>query len=86
MKIELVDKWKDEVNGTNDRYCELRLGTAEACCVKDREDGARYVLECYDGNEVYSWIGGTDFPLRKLTADEEKEIMAFADKAFERRW
>lgn len=86
MKIKLIDKWKDEVNGTEGRYCELRIGTGEACCVKLREDGLRYVLECYDGNEVYSWIGGADFPLRKLTRDEENEILAFVDKVFETKF
>lgn len=80
MKIELIDKWKDEVNGTDDRYCELRLYSAEACCVKCREDGIIYVLECYDGNEVYSYIGGADFPLRKLTEEEEKEVISFAER------
>lgn len=80
MKIELIDKWEDDVNGTDDRYCEFRLYTSEACCVKYREDGLIYVLECYDGNEVYSYPGGSDFPLRKLTKEEEREVISFVER------
>lgn len=80
MKIKLVDKWKDEINGTNDMYYEFRIGTGQAVCVKHREDNVIYALECYDGNEVYSYIGGADFPLRKLTQEEEKEIIYLVEK------
>ena len=83
MKIKLLDKWNDECCGTRDRFCELRIGTAEACFVINRESGLRYVMECHDGNDVYSWIGGADFPLRKLTSDETKEVMDFANKIFD---
>lgn len=78
MKIKVVDKWKDDINGTDDLYCELCIDNSEACCVKCRKDGLMYVIECYDGNEVYLYPGGADFPLRKLTRDEEKEILEFA--------
>lgn len=82
MKIKLIGKWNDEVGGTRNRYCELRLGTAEACYVINRESGLTYVMECYNGDDVYPYMVGADFPLRKLTRDEEKEVIAYAERVF----
>lgn len=80
MKIKLINRW-DDVN-LGDRYVELRLGTGGACCVKDTPSGYRYILECYDGNEVYSYVGGADFPLRKLTDEEHAMVMEFVKEQF----
>ena len=77
MKLVLRDRWDDLATG--DRYVEIKIGKYEACCVKEIDDGElMYVLQCADGNDVYSDIGGADFPLRKLTLAEYEEIMDFA--------
>ena len=80
MKLVLRDRWDDLATG--DRYVEIKIGKYEACCVKETADGFRYVMECDNGNEVYSDIGGADFPLRKLTDEELKEVMEFVDEQF----
>ena len=73
MRIELVGLWKDDACG----FFELRINKSEACCVKYRNDSDLYVLKCYDGNDVYSYIGGAEFPLRKLTKAEENRVLDF---------
>lgn len=80
MKLTLRDRWDDLT--TNDRYVEIKIGKAQACCVKETEHYS-YVMECFDGNNVYSDIGGADYPLRKLTPEEVKEILDFASEQFE---
>jgi len=82
MKITLNDRW-DDINGNGDKYVELRINTAEACCVKEAPDGRRSFLEFDNGKNVYSWIGGADFPLRKLLPNEVDQIMSFVDEQFE---
>ena len=77
MKLTLINRWDDLVLG--DRYMEIKIGKAEACCVKEIDNGELlYVIQCYDGNDVYSDIGGADFPLRKLTPAEYEEVINFA--------
>ena len=76
MKIKLINRWDDSVD--NSKYAELRIDVGGAICVKETASGLRYVMECDDGKEVYSYIGGVDFPLRKLTDDERKAVMEFA--------
>lgn len=76
MKISIVNDWQDH----DAKFYELRLNIAEACCVKENRDGLCYILECDNGYEVYSWIGGADFPLRKLTKEETKEILDYVNQ------
>ena len=78
MKIKLIDRWDDG----DEHYIELRLDIAYACCVKETSDGFHYVMDCHDGNNVYSWIAGPDYPLRKLTEEETAYIIKFADEEF----
>ena len=52
------------------QYIEIKIGHHEAC---------------YDGNEVYSYIGGADCPLRMLRLAESYQILKFANTQFERR-
>lgn len=81
MKLKLKDRW-DEL-ATGDRYIEIKIDKAEACCVKEIDQGeVMYVMQCHDGNDVYSDIGGADYPLRRLTLAEFKEIMDFAREQF----
>ena len=74
MKIR--DSW-DDGEAT---YLEIKIGKAECVCVKKRGD-LTYILSCYDGREVYSDIGGADFPLRNLVPEERAEIKAFAERS-----
>lgn len=76
MKLTLKDRWDDLTTG--DRYLEIKIGKAEACCVKNVPGGLTYVMMCYDNHDVYSDIGGADFPLRSLSQEEYKEILDFA--------
>ena len=81
MKISLEDRWDDLAMG--DRYMEIKIGKAEACFVKETDNGELlYVMQCHDGNDVYSYIGGADFPLRKLTSAEYEEVINFAREQF----
>lgn len=80
MKLTLRDRWDDLTTG--DRYLELKIGKAEACCVKNVPSGLTYVMSCYDGNDVYSDIGGADLPLRSLSPEEYEEVMDFAREQF----
>ena len=73
MKIATRERWSDG----DVTYTELRLGRYEACCIKETSSGLRYILECDDGNDVYSDIAGSDFPLRKLTNKERKEVIDY---------
>ena len=76
MKLSLRDRWDDI---TGDQYVEIKIGKYEACCLKRVPDQVHpYVLECYDGNDVYSDIGGADYPLRKLSTLETVEVINFA--------
>jgi hypothetical protein len=81
MKLTLRDRWDDLTTG--DRYVEIKIGKNEACCVKETANGLLYVMECADGNDIYSDIGGADFPLRTLTPAEREEAVAFAKEQFE---
>lgn len=76
--IKPIDLWDDH----GDRYLELRVGTGGACVVKETPSGLRYVLECEDGNNIYSYVGGADYPLRKLTDEEVAKVMEIADNEF----
>ena len=69
-KLKLIDRWDDLATG--ERYMEIKISKYEACCVKELE-----ILQ-FDGKEVYSDIGGADFPLRNLSKNERKEIINFA--------
>ena len=80
MKLTLRDRWDDLTTG--DRYLEIKIGKAEACCVKNVPGGLTYVMFCYDGYDVYSDIGGADFPLRSLNPEEYEEVMDFAREQF----
>ena len=80
MKIKSIDRW-DDIFG-DEQYMEIRLDTAQACCVKRTANGLRYIMECSDGNNVYSWVGGPDYPLRKLTEEETAYIIKVADEEF----
>jgi len=73
MILTLKDRWDDLTTGT--QYCEIKIGKYEACCVA-RDEFFMYTME-FDGKNVYSDIGGADFPLRKLTLKEHEEIMNF---------
>lgn len=73
MKIR--DSWDDG----EETYLEINVGKAECVCVKKRGD-LTYILSCYDGREVYSDIGGADFPLRKLTDAETVEILDYVNR------
>ena len=74
MKITIRERWSDG----DVTYTELRLGKYGACCVKEEtSSGLRYILECDDRNDVYSDIAGSDFPLRKLTNKERKEVIDY---------
>lgn len=81
-KIKLLDRW-DDFSGTGDRYVELRIGIGGACCVKETNNGLRYILECDNGNEVYSYVGGADYPLRNLTDNEREDVIKFVAEQFE---
>ena len=77
MELTLIDRWDDLTMGN--RYMEIKIGKVEACCVEEIDNGELlYVMQCYDGNNVYSDIGGADFPLRKLTSAEHEEVINFA--------
>ena len=78
MKLAIKDHWTDE--NTGDKYAEVRIDKYTACCVKKIPDGHMAMFECDDGNDVYSDIGGADFPLRKLTDLERSEIFSFTEK------
>ncbi len=80
MKLTLRERWDDLTTG--ERYAELKIGKHEACCVKETGD-LMYVMECFDGRDVYSDIGGADFPLRKLAPEETEEILDFVREQFE---
>lgn len=73
QKMSVRDQWTDG----NEKYVEIRIGKYEACCVKIA-DGLTYVLQCDNGYEVYSDIGGADFPLRKLGEEEYEQVIRFA--------
>lgn len=75
-KLTLIDRWDDLTTG--ERYMEIKIGKYEACCVKELE-----ILQ-FDGKEVYSDVGGADYPLRKLPTDEYKEIINFAKEQYEK--
>lgn len=81
MKISLMDRWND--NGCV--YTELRINPGEACCIKETESGYTYVLECADGNDVYSYVGGSDWPLRRLTNEERAKIIQFVKEIKDER-
>ena len=76
VKLELRDRW-DCLWGSGEKYVEIKIDKAQACCVKQTGD-LLYVIDCFNGMEVYSDIGGPDFPLRYLTEKEKEEIIAFA--------
>ncbi len=80
MKLTLKDRWDDLTIG--DRYLEIKIGKAEACCVKNVPGGLTYVMMCYDNHDVYSDIGGADFPLRSLSPEEYEEVIDFAREQF----
>lgn len=72
-KISIAEEFKGTAGET---YIVFRIGAGEACCVKKKDSGLIYVMDCFDGKEVYSYIGGIDFPLRMLTDAERKTIIA----------
>ena len=74
MSVSCIFESGDEV------YYELRLHPAEECCVKVKQNGTAYVMQCENGETVYSWIAGPDVPLRNLTSEEEKKVLAFVDR------
>ena len=74
--LKVRDSWEDQ----GDNYIEIKIGKYEACCIKRKKNGLIYILQCDDGNEVYSNIAGSDFPLRKASKKEETEILEFAKK------
>lgn len=69
LKLRLLDQWEDQATGN--RYCEVKIGKYEACCIKNLD------FMKFDGKEVYSDIGGPDFPLRNLESDEKTSIIDF---------
>ena len=75
MKLSIRDQWEEQ--SLNEKYLEIRIGKYEACCVKKAGE-LTYVLQCEDGNDVYSDIGGSDYPLRTMTEKEKKDILEFA--------
>lgn len=77
-KLTLRDHWDD----SGDKFLEIKIGKHEACCVKTTND-LMYVLQCADGNDVYSDIGGADFPLRKLTSEEYESVIKFCKEVIE---
>jgi hypothetical protein len=79
MILTRKDRWDDLTTGT--QYCEIKIGKYEACCVA-RDEFFMYTME-FEGKDVYSDIGGADFPLRKLTLEEHKNIMDFVREQFE---
>lgn len=81
MKLTLKDRWDDLTTGT--QYCEIKIGKYEACCVARDEDEFFMYTMVFDGKDVYSDIGGADFPLRRLTLKEHEEIMNFVREQFE---
>ena len=80
MKLTLLERWDDLTTG--ERYAELKIGKHEACCVKETGD-LMYVLEFFAGRNIYSDIGGADYPLRKLAPEEEEEVLDFVREQFE---
>ena len=76
VKLELRDRW-DCLWGSGEKYVEIKIDKTQACCVKQSGD-LLYAIECFNGMEVYSEIGGPDFPLRHLTEKETEEVLAFA--------
>lgn len=62
MKLSLKDRLDDI---TGDKYLEIKIGNYEACCVKKPYDSndSLYIMQCYDGKDVYSDISGADYPL-----------------------
>ena len=72
--LKVTDCWEND----GAVYVELRLNAGEACCIKVTL--SPYVMACYDGNDVYSYVGGADWPLRKLTEKETSEILEFIRK------
>lgn len=78
MKIELESTWEY----SKQQYAEFRINKYYACCVIKTETGLVYVMDCDDGNNVYSYIGGADFPLMKLSEKEERQILESAKKHF----
>ena len=79
LKLKSSEKWDDS---EGNKYLEIRIEKADACCVKKTKAGLIYVLMCVDGNNVYSDIAGADYPLRKLTAEEYESIISFAKEEF----
>ena len=79
-KIKIIDQW-DDIFGSGDRYMELRVDAGGACCVKQIPNGI-YIYK-FEGKEVYSFVGGADYPLRNLTESEKKKVIAFAKEQFD---
>ena len=77
--MELLDRWDDLIDGSN--YLEVALNDREAVCVKRCTSGMTYILQ-NNGKEVYSREFGADFEIRRVTAEEEKEILGFAAEQF----
>lgn len=75
--ISVIDRWEGN-EGSGDTYIEFRIGKDGACCVEKTGNGLVYVMECADGNEVYSYAVGADYPLRKLTDEEREEVVSIA--------
>ena len=84
MNITLEDFFTGYPN-TNKRFMELRIGKAEACCVKRTEGGLLYVMDCYNGDNVYTFMAGADYPVRKMTHEEESHVLKFAETALKGR-
>ena len=75
-KLALLDTWKDR----DITYAEIKIGKYEACCVKETEKDITTILFEKGGDmcDVYSNIGGADFPLRRMGEKEFSEVIDFA--------
>lgn len=80
MKVTERDFWIDG----DEAFIEARVDKGGACCVK-KTGALAYVMECEDGSELYSDVGGADWPLRKLTEPEKKRVVDWALARFEEK-
>ena len=84
-KKVLKIKFRDEFENAGEEYLELTVNRHYACCVKKTAGANVYILECDNGFELYSNIGGADFPIRKLSKDEYAQVIAWAEDYFNER-
>ena len=64
-----------ESNG--DLFFEIAISKEEACDVEVTKDGHIYTMEYYEGKDVYWREYGIDFPCRKLSEAELRQLRIF---------